>query len=61
MPLDLRSMPAGVYLVRVEAADFTATQKAGRAEIDRDAGAVHNGPVLDSAARRGYIDSENAR
>ena len=27
MPLDLRSMPAGVYLVRVEAADFTATQK----------------------------------
>ncbi len=27
MPLDLRSMPTGVYLVRVEADSFTATQK----------------------------------
>ena len=27
MPLDLRSMPVGVYLVELTAADFTATQK----------------------------------
>ncbi|HDR00173.1 MAG TPA: T9SS type A sorting domain-containing protein [candidate division WOR-3 bacterium] len=27
IPLDLRQVPAGVYLVKVEAGDFTATQK----------------------------------